>query len=223
MPTSIGFILDGNRRWAKEHNLPQLEGHRRGMEKVKEILRFAMDAGVKEVCVYAFSTENWKRSPEEVDYLMKLFEEFCDRWAEELQKEGGRLRFIGQRERFSASLQQKMQRAEKVTAQGTKATLIVALSYGGRAEIIAGVNELLKRGVKEVDETTFEKVLWSNDIHDPDLIIRTGGEQRLSNFMTWRSVYSELFFTETKLPAFTKEEFNEILDEYAARDRRRGR
>ncbi len=223
VPSSVGFILDGNRRWAKENGLPQLEGHRRGMEKVKDILRWARAAGVKEVCVYAFSTENWNRSPEEVSYLMNLFEEFCDRWADELKNEGGRLRFVGERARFSETLQSKMEQAEAETKDGTGPTLIVALSYGGRAEIVAGVNRLLQEGATQVTEASFEKSLWSAGMEDPDIIIRTGGEHRLSNFMMWRSAYSELFFTDTKLPAFTKEEFDAILAEYATRDRRRGR
>lgn len=221
-PNTIGFILDGNRRWAKEQGLPTLEGHRRGIGKVKEIVEWAKEAGVRQVVVYAFSTENWNRSPEEVSYLMDLFEEFCGSWAKEVQKLGGRIRFIGERKRFRASLREKMEQAEEETEAGTEGVLWICLSYGGRAEILEGVNALLREGKTEVDEAGFRASLWSKEMPDPDLIIRTGGEQRLSNFLTWQSVYSELFFTETKLPAFTKEEFLSILAKFATRERRHG-
>lgn len=222
-PAAMGFILDGNRRWAKENGLPSLEGHRRGMEKVREIVRWSKEAGVRDVIVYAFSTENWNRSPEEVSYLMDLFAEFCGRWTDEVKKNNGRIRFIGQRERFSDSLQAKMSEAETATAHGNEGTLWVALSYGGRAEILAAVNTLLREGVSETDEAGLRARMWSAEMPDPDLIIRTGGEERLSNFLTWQSVYSELIFTETKLPAFSKEEFDHALEEYAERERRHGR
>lgn len=222
IPYSIGFILDGNRRWAREQGLPTLEGHRKGMEKVKEILAWAKEAGVKEVIVYAFSTENWNRSPEEVSYLMALFEEFCKKWTEEVATQGGKLRFIGQRERFSESLREKMSEAEEKTKDGVNGTLAIALSYGGRAEILAATNHLIETGATNVDEVRFKEAMWSAGLADPDIIVRTGGEQRLSNFLTWESVYSELFFTSTKLPAFTREEFDAILAEYAERDRRHG-
>jgi undecaprenyl diphosphate synthase len=223
VPKSIGLILDGNRRWAKEHNLPQLEGHRRGMEKVKELLTWAREAGVQELIVYAFSTENWNRSKEEVNYLLDLFMEFCDRWSEEVVKQDTKLIFIGERERFTPLLQEQMKRAEEKTKNGTKGTLAVALSYGGRTEILSAVNALLAKGVSSVDERSFKEAMWSASLLDPDLIIRTGGEQRLSNFLTWQSTYSELFFTDTKLPALTKEEFLSILEEFSARERRHGR
>lgn len=223
VPKSIGLILDGNRRWAREHNLPQLEGHRRGMEKVKEVLTWAREAGVREVVVYAFSTENWNRTEDEVSYLMNLFDEFCDRWSDDVKKQNAKLVFIGERERFSPELQAKMRAAEEKTKDGTEGTLAIGLSYGGRSEILAAVNTLLSEGVTSVDEASFREVMWTKDLLDPDLIIRTGGEQRLSNFLTWQSTYSELFFTDTKLPALEKEEFLHILEEFAERERRHGR
>lgn len=223
MPRSIGIILDGNRRWAREQGLPDLEGHRRGMEKVREIRAWTKSVGISEVIVYAFSTENWNRTPEEVAYLMELFAECCDTWAREVAKDNGKLVFIGQRERFSPSLQEKIAHAEERTMHGTEGVLVVALSYGGRAEIVAAVNALLAQGVSEVDEERIREVMWSAGLLDPDLIIRTGGEKRLSNFLTWQSTYSELFFTDTKLPALTEEEFFSILEEYKARERRHGR
>lgn len=222
-PRAIGFILDGNRRWAKENGLPTLEGHRRGMEKVREITSWAKEAGVTDVIVYAFSTENWNRAESEVSYLMDLFAEFCDRWAADVKKDGGRIRFIGQRERFSEALRAKMESAEASTASGEAGTLWIALSYGGRAEILAAVNALLAEGAQAVDEAGLRARMWSAEMPDPDLIIRTGGEERLSNFLAWQSVYSELLFTKTKLPAFSKEEFDRALLEYAERERRHGR
>lgn len=223
IPRSLGMILDGNRRYAKENNLPVLEGHRLGAEKVKDIVKWCFDAGIEEVIFYAFSTENWNRSPEEVSALMNLFGEFFETASDVIIEKGGRLRFIGERERFSPRLQEKMREVEEKTKHGTKGTLVVALSYGGRAEILAAVNTLLSSGIESVAEDMFKEAMWSAELLDPDIIIRTGGEKRLSNFLPWQSVYSELFFTGTKLPAFTKEEFESILQAYAKRERRHGR
>lgn len=222
-PTCIGFILDGNRRWAREHGLPTFEGYRRGFERAREIVEWSREAGVPDIVMYAFSTENWNRSPEEVAYLMDLYEEFAEQWADEVAKKEGRIRFIGERSRFRETLQKKMKEVEERTATGTRGTLWVALSYGGRAEILDAVNTLLASGVHPVDEAGFRKVMWSADMPDPDLIIRTSGEHRLSNFLPWQSVYSELFFPTAKLPEFTKADFLSILQEYAERGRRHGR
>ncbi len=214
--------MDGNRRWAREHGLPSFEGHKRGLEKVKELVSWIQEVGVKELILYAFSTENWNRTSEEIDYLMKLFENTFGTEVDELVEKGARIRFIGQRERVPSSLQKKMIELEERTKSGAKGTLIVALSYGGRAEIVVGVNTLLAQGIPSVDEQAFRKALWGGEFSDPDLIIRTGGDKRLSNFLTWQSVYSELFFTDTKWPAFEKAEFDAILAEFASRERRRG-
>jgi len=223
VPTSVGVIMDGNRRFAKENGMPQLEGHRRGLEKVRELADWAQEAGVKEIILYAFSTENWNRSKEEVQYLMNLFEESFDTFAKDLEQKGVKIRFIGQRERLPQTLQKKMQEAEEKTKEGTKGIFTVAISYGGRAEIVAATNALLASGVKSIDEEGFRKAMWSADLAYPDLIIRTGGDQRLSNFLAWQSAYSELFFPKTKWPAFTKAEFESILAQYASRERRLGK
>lgn len=223
VPVSIGLIMDGNRRFARAHGLPQLEGHRRGLEKLKEVAQWGREAGVKEVILYAFSTENWDRSEEEVRYLMNLFEESFGTLAEELAKKEVRIRFIGQRERLSEALQQSMREAEAKTADGKERVFTIAISYGGRAEILAAVNALLTSGAKEVDEEGFRDAMWSAGLAYPDLIIRTGGDQRLSNFLSWQSAYSELFFSKTPWPAFTREEFDEVLAEYASRERRHGK
>ncbi len=224
IPACIGVIMDGNRRWARERGLPTLEGHRAGYEKLREVVSWATDAGVGTVIVYAFSTENWNRSAEEVGYLMDLFRTVVAREAEEMRKKNARLMFVGDRARFSSDMQDLMRRAESDTTSGTAGRLVVALSYGGRAEIIAAARALCAEGVpaERVTEEVFAEKLWTAGIPDPDLVIRTGGETRLSNFLPWQSVYSELFFTSTLWPDFSKEEFDRILTEYAGRERRRG-
>ncbi|MBA3789200.1 di-trans,poly-cis-decaprenylcistransferase [Patescibacteria group bacterium] len=221
--TSIGIIIDGNRRWAKEHNLPSLEGHRKGYEKILETMEWARAASVKEVIIYAFSTENWNRSEEEVGYLMKLFEYAFDTGMQDLITQDVRIRFIGERARLPENILKKMDEVAEQTKEGKNGTVAFALSYGGRAEILSAVNALLVKGREVVTEEEFREVMWSSGLADPDLIIRTGGEKRLSNFLTWQSVYSELFFTDTKWPAFTKEEFNSILADFALRERRLGK
>jgi undecaprenyl diphosphate synthase len=222
-PRCIGVILDGNRRWAKAKGLPTFEGHRRGYEKVKELMGWAKEAGVKYVLAYAFSTENWNRTPEEVSYLMGLFKGTLTRGLDELQRAGIRVRYIGERSRFSPELQALMTGVENETEALPGPTLVLALSYGGRAEIVQAVQKAVKEGKEELTEQDFASHLWTAGIPDPDLIIRTGGEKRLSGFLTWQSVYSELFFVDTYLPDFSKEEFQAILSEFAGRERRMGR
>lgn len=222
-PRAIGIIMDGNRRWARERGLPTLEGHRAGAQKLFDVAAWAQEAGIEEVTLYAFSTENWSRDPEEVSYLMELFVDLFAKELERFAAAGARIRFIGERERASDAIRAAMEEAEARTKEGDKGTLVFAFSYGGRAEILAGVNRLLQEGREEVDEASFAASLWSAGLLDPDLILRTGGEQRLSNFLTWQSVYSELFFTDTKWPDLSKEAFSDILAQYGARERRRGK
>ena len=222
-PRSVGVIMDGNRRWAKAKGLPTSEGHLRGFEHIRELISWCKDASVEEIILYAFSSENWHRSEEEVRYLMDIFEHSFSDTLERISEEGVRVRFIGEIARFSGGLQEKMRRLEEESAQGTAGTLAIALSYGGRPEILATVNRLLKEGKTEVNEQGFRDAMWSAGLLDPDLILRTGGEQRLSNFLTWQSAYSELFFLDTLWPDFSKEEFDAVLEEYATRDRRHGK
>ena len=217
----VGIILDGNRRWAKAKGLPKFEGHRAGMENVKTATRFIRDCGVKHLIVYAFSTENWNREPAEVSYLMDLFRESIEKEMKELGKEGVRIRFAGQRERFSPELQQSMDTVEEETAENDAITLWICLSYGGRAEIVAAASAAASGG--DITEETVSKNLWTAGMPDPDIIIRTSGEKRLSGFLTWQSVYSELFFIDTFWPDFNKEVFDSILAEFALRERRRGK
>ena len=217
----VGIVMDGNRRWAKAKGLSKLEGHRTGSNKLKDTVRFVREHGIKHLAVYAFSTENWNREPAEVSYLMDLFRELLHKEMSELGKEGVRIRFAGQRERFSASLQQAMNDTEEETLQNDAITLWCCLSYGGRAEIVAASRDAAEGG--EITEDSLARHLWTADMPDPDIIIRTGGEKRLSGFLTWQSVYSELFFSDTLWPDFKREEFDAILGEFAQRERRRGK
>jgi undecaprenyl diphosphate synthase len=220
-PACIGIILDGNRRWAKEKGLPTLEGHRAGVETLKEAVRAAGEKGIGHVAVFAFSTENWQREPAEVAYLMELFMEMAGKHAGELAREGARTRFVGQRERFSPELQKSMDAVERDTANNGKITLWICLSYGGRAEIVEAARAVAAEG-GEITEESLRAHFWSAQMPDPDIIIRTGGEKRLSGFLLWQSAYSELFFIDKHWPDFAKEDLEAVLNEYAARERRMG-
>ncbi len=207
---SVGIILDGNRRWAKEKGLPTLEGHRKGLLNVKEIVTAAKD-DVGTVFLYVFSTENWSRTEKEISYLMGLFRQFFDKEIDVLNKKNVKVVVIGQRERFEKDIQELIVKAEEMTKDNTGITAVVALSYGGRADIL-----------QAAEKGNIEENLWTKGLPDPDIIIRTGGEKRLSGFLTWNSVYSELFFVDTYWPDFTKEEFLGILESYKNRERRLG-
>ena len=225
LPRSIGVILDGNRRWAKSAGIPTLEGHRAGYGRAKEFIRWAFDLGIPYLTLYAFSTENWKRETAEVGYLMDLLTWVLEHEIEEFNKEGARLLIIGERERLSPKIQELIRRTEARTASNTRGTVLLCISYGGRPEIINATRKLIKSGVtpENLSEEEFAKHLWTAGAPDPDMIIRTGGVMRLSNFLPWQSIYSELFFTETLWPDFTKEEFLKMLAEYAERERRFGK
>lgn len=221
-PSCIGIILDGNRRWAREQGLPTLEGHRVGLLRtLKNTTLIVRDFGIPHFVVYLFSTENWNREAAEVAYLMDLFREAIHNEMEELRKEGVRVRFVGQRERFAPDLQQSMNDIEKSTQHNTRVTLWCCLSYGGRAEIVEAARNVAKTG-EEITEASFAAHLWTAGMPDPDLIIRTGGEHRLSNFLLWQAAYSELFFPKKYWPDFTKEDLADILREYEQRQRRFG-
>ena len=223
LPKSVGIIMDGNRRWAKEHGLPTLEGHRRGYDKLSEVASWCREFGVDEVIVYAFSTENWNRAKEEVAYLLDLFRHGVKSQIENAMKEGTKLLFPGERSMFPKDIQELIVKGEEETQGNTKGTMAIALSYGGRSEILSAIKRILPEKIPELTEEEFEKHLWTGGLEDPDMIIRTSGEQRLSGFLTWKSVYSELFFTDTFWPAFTKEEFARMLKEYGERKRRFGK
>lgn len=221
-PQCIGIILDGNRRWARARGLPTLEGHRVGLRTTLQKVVSAVRArGISHLAAFMFSTENWNRSEEEVSYLMRLFEEGIQTEFEKLAKEGVRIRFVGQRARFSAQLQNSMRDIEEKTAGNTAFNFWACLSYGGRAEIVAAA-EALRTSDEPITEESFEKSLWTAGMPDVDIIIRTSGEKRLSGFLTWKSVYSELFFVDVHWPDFDEATLDGILGEYAVRERRMG-
>lgn len=221
VPTCVGIIIDGNRRWAKEQGFPQLEGHRRGYALILECARWVRDRDIKHFVVYAFSTENWNRAKEEVSYLMNLLREAAESSLRDLAKENIRVRFIGTRERLAPELLRAMERIEKESAQN-EFTLWVCFSYGGRAEIVAAAASAAVSG-ESITEESLHTHFWSAEMPDPDIIIRTGGEKRLSNFLLWQAAYSELFFIDRKWPAFTEKVLDSILEEFAGRERRRGK
>lgn len=224
-PQCVGFIMDGNRRWAKSRFLPALVGHKQGYEVLKEMIEAALAEEIPHIVCYAFSTENWQRSEEEVAGIFSLLKEAS---LEYLVKDIAKqkqvaFRFVGDRSRLDDEVVAGIERVEKLGQEIKPAlTVTVLLSYGGRAEIIAAVNRAIAAG-KELNEVEFGSLLWTADIPDPDLVIRTGGEKRLSNFLPWQTTYSELFFTDTYWPAFTKDEFRAILTEYSKRERRVGK
>ncbi len=225
----VGIIMDGNRRWAKGKKLPTLFGHKEGYATLKKVLMWAREKGVTHVVAYAFSTENWNRSPEEVSYLMDLCRLGLRNESKDLLADNIRLRVLGERSLLPADVQELIRQAEAATATCTGQTLLLAISYGSRAEITAAAAGIArdvtlgKLAITDVNETMLEKYLWSADIPDPDIIIRTGGEKRLSNFLLWQAAYSELFFTDTLWPDLSEEEFKRILDEFKARERRMGK
>ncbi len=221
-PACVGIILDGNRRWAKEQGLPVFEGHRRGMNNIEPIVLAGRDIGVKHIVVYAFSTENWNRETMEVSYLMQLFEEMAQNALLHLTLQNIKVCFIGQRERFSEHLQKLMQTVEDTVPENIQTTLWVCLSYGGRADIVQATNALIASG-EAVTEDSLSGALWGSIMPEPDIIIRTGGEHRLSNFLLWQSAYSELFFPQQYWPGFTKEDLKTIVQEYTTRERRKGK
>jgi len=213
----VAIITDGNGRWAQQRNLPVIEGHRAGADVVKERLRDAAEFEIKELTVYSFSTENWTRPKEEVDGLMAMFAERIDRETPELDEEGVRMRFIGRREGISAELTERMEWAEAKTDGNQRITLFVAFNYGGRAEILDAAAAYRGGGKEE-----FESHLYAPEMHDPDVLIRTSGEQRISNYLLWQCAYSEFVFREELWPDFTREAFEASLAEYEERQRRFG-
>ena len=220
IPTCVGFIMDGNRRWAKAHGKPTLAGHQKGEEVFRQSIDWIEAVGIPHAVYYAFSTENWNRSEEEVGYLMQLFETMLQTLATNLKDRSVRIKVLGRLSDFSPRLQMLIKDITELN-RDAKTTVWICLSYGGRAEIVDAVNVAVSRG-ESVTESSFGSLLWSDSMPDPDLIIRTGGEQRLSNFLPWQSVYSELFFIDTFWPAFTNAEFLRIVDAYGARQRRHG-
>jgi undecaprenyl diphosphate synthase len=216
-PRYVAIIMDGNARWARARGLGVTEGHRAGTDTLKRTVRLAADLGVEQLTVYAFSTENWSRPLQEVTGLMGLFLERIRREAEEMDADGVRLRFIGRRDRFAPQIAEEIEWAEQLTARHQARTLFIAFDYGGRAEILDAAERYAGGGEEE-----FRRHLYAPDLEDPELIIRTGGELRLSNFLLWESAYSELYFSDRMWPDFDREEFERALDSFGSRDYRFG-
>jgi len=215
--TKVAIIMDGNARWATERGLPILEGHRRGAQTLKQIVKDAVRIGLDELTVYAFSTENWSRPRAEVEGLMAMFAELIESETPELDEQGVRMRFIGRREEVSAELQERMAWAEQRTAGNRRLELFVAFNYGGRAEILDAAERYAGGGEEE-----FVKLLYAPEMGEPDLVIRTSGEERLSNFLLWQSAYSELVFSDLLWPDFDIGALQAAVQEFASRKRRFG-
>ena len=225
VPRHLGLIIDGNRRWASERGLPVYEGHKAGYRNMETILDAALERGVECVSVYAFSTENWNRSADEVKQLMKLFLWVAKHELDNLKQHGVRIRILGSKLRMGKALLKAIHQAEDETRDNTRGTLLFCLDYGGQQEIVEAMKQLVAAGTS-VQDITAERVseqLQANGVPPVDLIIRTSGEQRLSNFMLWEAAYSEFMFTPTKWPDFSVDELNEMLDAYAQRHRRFGK
>lgn len=224
IPKHVGIIMDGNRRWARERNLPTLEGHLAGYEKMRETPEWFFSRGVKVLSVFAFSTENWNRSQEEVNYLMKLLKKAIDEELEEINKKGYRILISGRLDELPGDLQESCTEAINKTKNNQKGILNICLNYGGRIDIVDAVRKMIKNKVKaeQVHEGLIRKYLYNGELPDPDIIVRTSGEERLSGFQLWQSAYSELFFIEKYWPEFEESDVDLIIEEYARRKRRFG-
>lgn len=223
LPAHVAIIMDGNRRWAKKRGLPSIAGHKAGVDSVHAVVKAASDLGIKVLTIYAFSTENWRRSKLEVSALMFLLEKTIAAYADELERENVRLVFSGRTGQLPARAQKVMDAAVERLRANTGMTLNIALNYGGRQEIVDAANRAIAAGVKEVDEKAISGLMYSPFLPDPDLLIRTSGEMRISNFLLWQTAYSEFYVTETLWPDFREEELKKALSEYQARERRRGK
>jgi undecaprenyl diphosphate synthase len=225
IPQHVGIIMDGNGRWAQEHGLPRIEGHRAGTENIRRVLQACGEFGIKVVTIYAFSTENWYRPREEVRGLMGILERVLETEVRNMHEQGVKLRHIGELQGLPENLRAAVVDAIELTKNNDRLTLNVAFNYGGRSEIVRAVRRLLEEQVRpeEVDEELLGRYLYTAGLPDPDLIIRTGGEMRLSNFLIWQSAYAEYYSTPTFWPDFDKEELDKALHAYAQRERRFGR
>ncbi len=222
LPKHIAIIMDGNGRWAKSRRLPRLAGHRAGADAVKRTIEAAQQAGIKFLTLYAFSTENWTRPQDEIDGLMDLLCKTLDTYTSEAQKKNYRLLVSGSRKKLSPIVLEKIDKAVQSTAQNTGLTVNLALNYGARQEIVHAVNALLAQGKKEISMDDISANLYQPQVPNPELIIRTSGEERLSNFLLWQAAYSEFYFTPVLWPDFNEQELKKALDAYAQRTRRFG-
>ena len=221
-PHHVGIIMDGNRRWAREKNLPVFEGHRRGLDVLQKIVKYCRKKDIKTLTLFAFSTENWQRSKQEINFLMDLIKRALKRDFRKFSKDGIKVKIIGQREKLPKSLQAALKGIEKLTENNKDMILNIALSYGGRAEIASAIKNIIRKKIapERITEDIISQNLWTSDL---DLLIRTGREQRLSNFLIWQAAYSELCFSDKYWPDFTEKDLDKALEDYAKRQRRQGK
>lgn len=222
LPKHVAIIMDGNGRWAKKRGLPRSYGHKVGTENVRKIVKYCSKRGIEYLTVYAFSTENFKRPQDEVGTLMKLLVEYFNKETEELRQNGVRLNVIGDISAFAPAVQKAINNGIEKTKDCSDLVFSIALAYGSRAEIVRAVKMIKENGVEDITEETISKYLYTFDMPDPDLIIRTSGEQRLSNFLLYQAAYSEFYFTDCLWPDFNEKEFDRALEEYSKRNRRFG-
>jgi undecaprenyl diphosphate synthase len=221
VPQAVAIVMDGNGRWAAAHGVSVAEGHRAGSRALRPVVETAIDLGVESLAVYAFSTENWSRPSDEVEALMEIFGETIDRELVDLAKEGVRTRFVGRRDRAPEWLRAKLSALEDATSTETRLNLWIAFDYGGRAELVEAARRIAESGA-DVDEESFGRYLYAPEMPDPDLVIRTSGELRVSNFLLWQSAYAEFAFIDTLWPDFGPKEFRAAIEDYASRRRRFG-
>ncbi len=221
-PTHVAIIMDGNGRWAQRRDLPRIEGHRRGALKAEKVVEWAAELSIKYVTFYTFSTENWKRPREEIEYLFSLLVKLLRQKLKKMIEEGVRIRFAGVIEELPKEVANFCRECEEKTRHNDKIHAILALNYGGRREIVDAFNRAIENGVMRLDETQFRNWLYLPDVPDPDLVIRTSGEMRISNFLLWQIAYSELYFTRVLWPDFTKQDFLRAIEDYERRQRRFG-
>ncbi|HEY5903402.1 MAG TPA: isoprenyl transferase [Anaerolineales bacterium] len=225
IPRHVAIIMDGNGRWALSRGLPRVAGHKAGTENLRRIIRATVEFGIKYLTIYAFSTENWGRPAEEVQGLMGILQDVIDRELNELHKEGVQLRHIGRLERLDPRIQAKVLKAIDLTRDNDKLILNIAWNYGGRDEIVCAIQKMMREGIKaeEVTDELVSQYMFTAGVPDPDLVIRTSGELRISNFLIWQAAYSEWYITPTYWPDFDKAEYRRAIESYAQRDRRYGK
>ena len=221
---AVAIIMDGNARWARRRGLPVVAGHRAGTKAARRAIQACLDLGLESLCLFAFSTENWSRSPEEVEAIMELFGETIERELPSLMEQGVRVRFVGRRDRAPGSVRETMESVEERTSGNDRLSLWIAFDYGGRAEIVEAARRLVEDGIdpRDIDENAIASRLYAPDMPEPDVLIRTSGELRVSNFLLWQLAYTELVFIETLWPDFDEGDLRQALEEYAGRRRRFG-
>lgn len=222
IPAHVGYILDGNRRWAKKHGIPTYEGHLAGYNSLKDVIEATADAGVKYISFYSFSTQNWNRAEDEINGIMRLMRRMFGADLKQLVKDGYCIKILGSKDRLPSDIIKMIDNAEEKSKDGTRATLAVCFNYGGQEEITRAAQRLIDSGTKEATMESFASALDHPEVPDCDVIVRTSGEQRLSDFMLWRSAYSEFIFVDKFWPEMTKEDVTDILEEYKRRGRRFG-